>query len=272
MKLFSIYDKSSFLNDRPQEDYFVISKKYPIFVVADGVSLDFYDKYPNQSGAGEVAKIFCDIIVSEAEKLYDNFKEKNLEKIFEIGNEAISRYNIANGRTKKTINYYDIDLFSTTTSFALVKDSKLYWWSLCDSGVKLFNAKGKNTFSSPNGWISFPKNWDEKVGGKEKIISRHRDYRNIIDKNGKLVGYGVANGEKNAQLYLNRGVVDISNNNLLFLYTDGFENYFGQKEFINIFKLWSDDIENRLNLIISEKSKEDYKKYGREKTLIAVSF
>ena len=273
MKIFSLLKSDVSLNPHPKEDYFVISKKHPIFVVADGVSLDFDNEndYPKHSGAGKAAKIFCEVVMSEAEKKCENFKEKNLEEIFELGNKAVLEYNISQGRTEDTINYFDFDLFSATTSFVLIKNNKAYWWSLCDSGAAVFDKNGKKMFNSPGGWINFPKDWSEKRGEKEKIIERHRDYRNAIGKTGKLIGYGVADGEESAKYYLNKGVLDISAGDIAFVYTDGFENYFGLEEFVNLFKLWPKNVKNQLEKIIFEKSKTDPGKYGREKTIIAIS-
>ena len=58
------------------EDFLSISKKYPIFAVGDGVTLIQYllekKEYPNPSPAGEVAKIFCDSVIREAECRYKN--------------------------------------------------------------------------------------------------------------------------------------------------------------------------------------------------------
>jgi len=272
MKIFSVLKAGSFQNPHAQEDYFIVSDKQTIFVVADGVSLDFDNgtSYPKHSGAGEVAKIFCEVVIDEANRRYEEFEDGDLAEIFEIGNKAVLKYNISQGRTKDTINYYDFDLFSATASFLLIKDSKAYWWSLCDSGVAIFR-RGEKIFQSPGGWINFPKDWKEKAGEREKIIIRHKDYRNAVDKNGKLVGYGVADGEETAKIYLNTGVLDINAGDLIFLNTDGFENYLDLEEFKSLFKLWPEDIDNQLETIVLEKSKEDPSKYGREKTLIVIS-
>lgn len=274
MKTFFTIKESLFGNNHPQEDFLLFSNKYPIFVAADGVTLNFDNekKYPKVSGALEAAKVFCQAVVSEAEKRYGNFKKEDLKEIFEAGNNAVRQYNISKGRTQKTINYFDIDLFSATASFVLVKNGKAYWWSLCDSGVKLFNKKGKKLFASPDGWIHFPKNWSEGKNSKEKIIIRHRDYRNAVSKTGQLTGYGVADGEDSAGLYLNTGVLKVKSGDLIFVYTDGFENYFNLKGFIEIFRLWPEDLDSKLEVIISEKSKKDPKKYAAEKTLIAASY
>jgi hypothetical protein len=64
MNLFSLTKPNSFLPSRPQEDYLLVSQKYPIYVVADGVSLNMDEKvpYPADSGAGELAKLFLSLI------------------------------------------------------------------------------------------------------------------------------------------------------------------------------------------------------------------
>jgi len=273
VKVFSILKSGLFNNSHPQEDYFSISNKYPIFVVADGVALnlDNDSEYPEHSGAGEVAKIFCEAVIREAEKKYENFEEKDIKEIFDAGNMAALEYNISRGMTKETINYWDVDLFSVTTSFLLIKNNKAYWWNLCDSGVSLFNDKGKRLFVSPDAWAVLDKFISEKfsnITGKERIKLLHKSYRNAVDKS---VGYGVVTGEETSKFYLNTGVLSINTGDLVFLYTDGFENYFGLKEFIDLFESWDDDLEIRLNKLISDKAKENLGKYGSEKTLIAVS-
>lgn len=274
MKVFFTTKQHYSLNNRPQEDYLALSSEFPIFAVADGVTLNLAKgkKYPEQSGAFEAAKIFCQTVIAEAEKRYPAFKERDLREIFEAGNVAVRQYNISQGRTRKTINYFDIDLFSATASFALIKNRKAYWFSLCDSGVMLFNKKGKEIFSDPDGWIHFPKNWKEGAYDREKIIERHRDYRNAVSPGGKLIGYGVVDGEDYAELYLNSGALKLKAGDLLFLHTDGFQGYFNLKEFIRLFKEWPNDLAFKISEIVSKKSKQNIRKYGKEKTLVVASF
>jgi len=271
MEIFSTFIPSVFNDLHPKEDYFVISKKYPIFAIADGVSLmvNEGEEYPKISGAGEVARIFCKTVIFEAEKRFDNFSERDLKEIFGVGNEAVKDYNVSQGRIEDTINYWDVDLFSATMALVVLKDNRIYWMSLCDCGVVVFN-NGKNIFQSPNGWENFPKDWKEGKSDKEKVIERHRDYRNAV-KDGKLVGYGAVNGQENAIYYLNTGVLNVKEGNKVLLYTDGFENYINLKEFIDIFNVWPKNIEEIIKNLVNDKGREDLSKYGREKSLIAVS-
>jgi hypothetical protein len=279
MKIFSTLKPALSKTPHPQEDYFSVSKKYPIFVVADGVTLNLNNNedYPEKSGAGDVAKIFCETVISAAENKYEDFEEESasrrIKEIFEAGNKAVAEYNNSQVLTKDKINYWDKDLFSATTSFLLIKDKKMYWFSLCDSGVKLFDSKGKQSFFSPGCWDIcrkfLPENWTS-MKEKEKIIMLHRDFRNKIGEDGRLIGYGVVTGEESAALYFNAGTIDLKKGDLVFVYTDGFENYFDLKEFINIFKLWPNNLEIKLGAFVFKKSKEEPAKYGSEKTLIAI--
>jgi len=84
---------ASFCNVR--EDYFTKSKKFPIFTVADGVTLivEPGKEYPNPSGAGRAAKIFCQCAVKNLEKIYCDFEKKNLQEIFEKANREVEKYN-----------------------------------------------------------------------------------------------------------------------------------------------------------------------------------
>lgn len=273
MKVFSTIKRSFLLPDRPQEDYLFISKKYPIFVVADGVTLrpKKSKKYPNPSGAAKAAEIFCKTVISEAEKKYNRFEEQDLMNVVEAGNKAVADYNISEGRTKETINYLDFDLFSATTAFLLIKGKKAYWWSLCDSGVVILNKFGEWIFSSPS--LSptkgkfLPKGWNKMKPDKRAIIMH--GYRNKLRKNGELLGYGVVDGEKEALNYLNFGVIDLNSGDLAIVYTDGFEHYLKLDKFNKIFIEWPQDLEQKLEVLMDKEIKNSRTKYGLERSLIA---
>src|SRR5882724_11000273 len=116
-------DGSEFTNkDIPQEDFLLISNKYPIYVVADGVTLIQYilDKnkreYPNPSPAGDVARIFCEALVRAAEERYRSFREKDIRDIFVIANQAVAEYNRLHDRRKGTLDDWDTDLYAATAA------------------------------------------------------------------------------------------------------------------------------------------------------------
>lgn len=126
----------------PQEDFYAISEKYPIFAVADGVTLIQYIKdnkeYPNPSPAGDVARIFCEEIVKAAESRYESFEESDIKEIFRIANNAVGEYNRERG-----------NLYSATAALVIIKNNKAYWCSICDSYVMHFDKNGNVKFKSP---------------------------------------------------------------------------------------------------------------------------
>jgi serine/threonine protein phosphatase PrpC len=125
----------------PQEDFLLVSEKYPIFAVADGVTLIQFliekKEYPNPSPAGDVARVFCEEIVKAAEARYESFEEFDIKEIFRIANKAVGEYN----------NQKD-NLYSATAALVIIKNNKAYWCSICDSYVIHFDKNGNTKFKS----------------------------------------------------------------------------------------------------------------------------
>lgn len=259
----------------PREDFHKISRKYPIFAVSDGVTLELDKKgnYPKTSGAGKVAKIFCETIIKEAEGKYGNLTVPDLKKIFCIANSKVAEYNMANNRLRDKLNYWDFDLFSATGSFAIIKDKIVYWASICDSLVFHFKKDGLIGFKTPNCWDilrkNLPKNWLKIPEIERKKIIR-KTYRNGIDKNGHPIGYGVITGEKKAERYLKFGKFAVEDGDVIMILTDGFENYIKEKDFVELFLEWPKKIKSKFKKITDQKSIESPNEFGRERTIIVV--
>lgn len=259
----------------PKEDFHKISKKYPIFVVSDGVTLEMDKKgnYPKNSGAGRVAKIFCETVIKEAENKYNDFTISDLKKIFCSANSRIGEYNKLNNRIEGKLNYWDFDLFATTGSFAVIKDSLVYWASISDSSVFHFKKDGNLSLKTPDCWEilrkNLPKNWLKIPADERKKLIR-RKYRNGLDKKENPIGYGVITGEKEAEKYLKFGKFEVEAGDLILIFTDGFENYVKTKEFIDLFLEWPKDIKSKFKKITGQKSIENPNEFGRERTIIAV--
>lgn len=280
LKSLGILDKFGFTVDEikkyshPREDYFKISEKFPIFAVADGVTLEYSGgKYPNPSGAGEVAKIFCEAVIKETEKSYSRFAVSDIKKVFIKANFAVGKYNCSQGRIKKKLNYLDFDLFAATAAFVVIKNNCVYWASMCDSSVIHFNKSGKLKFYSPDCWPNLRKNlpagWAE-IPENERIKIIRKVYRNGIDGKGNLIGYGVVTGEKIAEKYLNCGKFAVEAGDMIAVLSDGFENYMKLPEFIDMFKKWQNGLGNQVKRFTAKKSLSDPKNFGHERTLIVV--
>ena len=262
----------------PREDYHAVSPVYPIFAVADGVTLETGPdgKYPNPSGAGEVARIFCNEVVKSAESLYQNFTADDLKKIFEVANQAVGKYNTAQGRTKNKLNFWDVDLFAATGAFAVVKEGTVYWASMCDSFAAHFDSSGNLKLKSPECWSlprreKLPSGWaDIALDERKKII--RRVYRNGLGEAGELTGYGVITGEKAVVKYLNTGSFTPAEGELVMLLTDGFEYYLELPVFVDLCKRWTGDLEVQVRRFTAEKALDDPRNFGLERTLVSICF
>lgn len=270
------------------EDFFLQSQKYLIFAVADGVTLVVNPghSYPNPSGAGEVAKIFCRNSIRQAEKVYNNFQNNNIHDIFAKANSEAEKYNSRHGHMRKTINYFDKDYFCATAAFALVRRSELFWGAIGDSRVMLADKRGKVKFISRNRVEPIEKLTARKIKNpkpQEKKYFQQKYYRNKLGPKGELIGYGVINGEETAMKYLESGKEKIQKGDRIFIFTDGFTPYLQLPEFKKIFRKWPADLEKKIAFFVKEyiekNSPQDLEKqyrflytYASEKSLFAVKF
>lgn len=225
----------------PQEDYLLALDSPPIFVVSDGVTLNFKklveakEKYPNPSPAGEVAKIFCEAVQKTAQSEYGNIDTEKIKEIFKEANNAVSKYNNEIG--KSDISGNQTGFYAATGSFVIIKNDKAYWASICDAFFAHFD-KDMNT----------------------KFMS-----------SGLCTPYAVINGEARMADHLEYGVVDIKKEDNLFIFTDGFEHYVKNPDFLSLFKSRTDNLEESITEFSKEMNLKDPEKYGHERSLISVS-
>lgn len=224
----------------PQEDYLITSEPPPIFVVSDGVTLNYRKlvedkkRYPNPSPAGEVAKIFCESVLKSAQNKYDAFNAEKTEDVFKEANSVVGEYNNKIGKSDISGNI--TDFYSATGAFVIIKNDKAYWASICDSYVAHFD--------------------------KEMNI-KHMS-------SGVCTPYAVINGEEEMAEHLERGVFGIKNGDRIFIFTDGFEHYVKNPEFLNLFKNWDDALKERIAEFSKKMNLQDPEKYGDERSLIAI--
>lgn len=224
----------------PQEDYLIASNSLPIFVVSDGVTLNFKklvednQKYPNPSPAGEVAKIFCEAAIKSATEKYNEFDAEKIIDVFKEANAEVKRYNEKIGKSDISGNI--TGFYSATGSFIVIKNDKAYWASICDAFVAHFDEKMNVKFMSP----------------------------------GVCSPYAVINGEGRMADHLEKGVFDLEKGDRLFVFTDGFEHYAKNADFLKIFKSWNDSLKERIAEFSKSMNLKDPENYGHERSLIAI--
>lgn len=224
----------------PQEDYLMASDSPPVFAVADGVTLDFKKldrdgkKYPNPSPAGEVAKIFCEAVVKSVHNKYYIFDANKVAEVFKEANSEVEKYNLKIGKSDVSGNI--TGFYAATGALAVIKDQKAYWASICDSFVARFDKEMNLKFMS----------------------------------SGVCIPYAVTNGEKKMTGYLEKGVFDLETGDRIFVFTDGFEHYVKNPDFIKLFKNWDDGLRERIAEFSKKVNQEDPEKYGHERSLAVI--
>lgn len=225
----------------PQEDSSAISRTLPIFAVADGVTLDVLKliehakAYPRPSPAGNVARIFCESLISSAEELYSSFDESCLHTTFHEANVAVDHYNTEIGESVYAGNI--TNRYAATAAYAVLKERKVYWATLCDSF----------------------------------FLHCDKDLNVIFRSSGVCEPYAVVNGDNNMSKYLESGVRDVAPGEKIFIYTDGFGDYMKEPEFLHFFMSLDDsEVHKKIKEYSHTMNKQDPEKYGHERTLIAI--
>jgi hypothetical protein len=239
-------EKRNFINylpevyQHPQEDFLIASDMPPVFVVSDGVTLNITKlienntKYPNPSPAGDVARIFCEAVVEYTKKKYEKFSERDIVDVFKYANNEVRKYNEGSG--KNDISGNSTGYYSATGSFTIIKDNKAYWISICDSFIAYFDREMNLKFMS----------------------------------SGLCKPYAVINGEEQMVNYLESGIFDLEKGDRMFVFTDGFEYYMKNSNFLGLFKKWGEDLKEHIAEFSEKMNSIDPEKYGHERSLIVV--
>jgi hypothetical protein len=226
--------------EHPQEDYLLTQENPPVFVVSDGVTLNFRKliesgkKYPNPSPAGKVAEIFCEAVIKSVNAKYEGFDRQKLEEVFKEANKEVKKHNDAVGKSDTSGN--PTKFYSATGSLLVFKNGEAHWASICDAFVAHFDKEMNLKFFS----------------------------------SGRCSPYAVINGEEKMVDYLEKGVLDLEIEDRVFVLTDGFEHYMKNPDFLKIFKNWDDSLKNKIAKFSKEMNLKDPENYGHERSLIAV--
>jgi len=93
----------------------------------------------------------------------------------------------------------------------------------------------------------------------------HRDFRN--NPSGK--GYGSFTGEPGVKKYYKIDSLILNSGYLIVFYSDGFVEYLKFPEFIKILKR---EDKKALDEFTLKKAKENYQKFGTDRTFISINF
>jgi serine/threonine protein phosphatase PrpC len=270
MKYFSAtYTDFIKFDRKPNEDFFLVSQNYPIFVIADGVTQSHFKtgEYSFPAGAQTAAKIFCYTTLEFLEK---NYPQNLIEEAFNLANQKIRELNINEGIDKR-LNYLEYDWFDCVGVAGFIIENNLYYGFVGDCGLAIFDIENQLKFQTKDMVKPAVKeakkihpDW-ENLPLKERILIMRRDFRNRKDGE----GYGSFTGEKGVKKYYKIDNEKLKKGDLIIFCSDGFLNYLKFPEFIEILRKHD---KKSLDEFTTQKAKENYEKYGTDRTLIAVEF
>ena len=154
--------------------------------------------------------------------------------MFVQANERVAEYNQTVNR-KELVNNPTGE-FAATGAFLVKKRNTVYWTSICDSFFAHFDNEMNHKFTST----------------------------------GSCDPYAVINGESRMVNFTESGVRNVDQGDKLFLYTDGFEHYFNHEQFLQFFTEWRDGLQEQVRNFSQKIAQEKPKKFGHERSLIAI--
>jgi hypothetical protein len=250
-------------------------KNMLIFTLADGVTWRGKggENFPVPSPAKKVADIFTSLIF-KVPILED--PEYFLRFYFSLANKKIFEFNLKRLKNKK-INWWNIDYAHICALLALVKENKLFYGVIGDSGLFIFDKNGNIKHQSkPIDWFHKNYPFKEFIEKLKFLIQKESEnyydgerltrkyFRNKLDNNYIPYGYGVLTGEKEALFYVIYENVGLENGDVILFFTDGFEPFLNEPEFKKILMSKNKKL---IGNFIKEKREKDLIKFGHEFSL-----
>lgn len=255
----------------PIEDQFYASETETI--VADGITRDpigisdlstcslkeFLDRYPRPSGAELAAKVICDTFSKTNGSLIERLIKCN-ESVRQLNNKYI-----------KKCDYLEKDYYGAVASCISIENNVLNYAYICDCGIIVYDRFGNIKFQTEDDKELYSDPYINKIGvpwnlPEARVIVRS-DYRNNLNniQDDKCISYGAITGEKSAMKFVRTGQFELSDGDIIAVYSDGFTKFLHDRDFIRQI-LHFEKVE--FERYIKTKSKLDYEKYGKEKTLV----
>ena len=243
-----------------------VKSKYPGTRVIMVTAIETREKIEEALRLGADNYITKPLSLEYLEKEFEkgaNPQEETIREALNFANDRIREMNENEGMTKSAINYRERDFFDCVGVAATISRSALLYGYLSDCGLALFNKNNELLFQTENTLkpIIAPYMQMEDVRERRELIKK--ELRN--NSNGS--GYGAFTGEQEAALYYRIGTVRVHSEDLIVLYSDGFEPYFQFPEFVNLLRKGNT---STLDAFSAQKAKENPETFGSDRTVLSI--
>ena len=236
------------------EDFFF--QQNGVFVVTDGVSRSFQEKYPSPSPAKVVAEFVATSIGLHLIAGVD------IVTAFKTGNKAAYFLNKVFGFLNT--DYLFNDLAGCVASAITVHDKTFKYGFIGDCGVARLNQKGELVWHTPDQVapvVATFKNLISETAMNDRLVRIRRDFRNKPSADHST--FGVLTGEKKAMDYVRTGEIEFEKGETIILYSDGVFPFFEDQEFRQVLLLG-----NKRKITQYLKANSSPTKNNDDKTLI----
>jgi len=280
------FDDSSELARRYKkvpEDAVLVSDN--VFAVADGITRELDSKtqlYPDPSPAAIAAKRFCEesVLFVKSQLDQEEVGERIIQRALDKANSAIKQCNEELGITEETVDFLQKDYAGTVGALGFIKDGYLYFGQVTDCGVLVLNHAGQRVVDLVDkmpGLVAYTAylrekgeyEWDDK--GKVLVRGKVRNHPSFPRFRGLRVDYGAFTGEDVVSEYYNIGSVRLREDFMAVFYSDGFEHYVEDEQFLGLLrKVGTDQARSKIKHFVDKRVEERGDAFGKEKTLICV--
>lgn len=242
-------------------------------IVADGITRDpigisdfskytmdeFLKRYPRPSGSELSSKVICKAFSESDGTLIERLIKAN-KSVKDLNDKYIDK-----------CDYLENDYYASVASCVSIKDNILNYAYICDCGIIVYDKNGNIKFKTEDDKEIYSDPYINKIGipwnlpeARKIVRSKYRNnINNIVD--GKCVSYGALTGEDTAINFIRTGQLELTDGDIIIVYSDGLTHYLHDKEFIK--QILHFDVKE-FEEYMENKAHDDYEKYGKERTIV----
>ena len=193
---------------KPNEDYIICDPDTGLFMVADGVTRDFTDLYPDPSPSSEASRLFCQsVYASWLASSKDDFKEI-IGRALSQANAVLKKFNETDFLGK---NMYEV---GTVAVAAHISGAMLKLYYNGDCGCMVVRGDEKIQLTQPQTFL---------VTQQRRSLNRWQIRKEIQNNTDHPMGFGVFNGDDRVSSFIEYREFALKADDVVWLYSDGCE-------------------------------------------------